>query len=111
MSTSLNRRLTLESAERTPDGAGGFVEAWQALGTLWAHVEPRTGRLAGGGTGEVSVMRYRITVRGAPMGHSNRPKPGQRFVAQGRVFNIEAVSEDKARGLYLVCHCEEEVSP
>ena len=32
----LNRRLTLEEAQRLPDGAGGQTLSWVALGTLWA---------------------------------------------------------------------------
>ena len=34
----LNRALVLEGVVRTPDGAGGFTEAWAALGTLWAEL-------------------------------------------------------------------------
>lgn len=30
----LNRALLLEGVDRTPDGAGGFAEAWTTLGTL-----------------------------------------------------------------------------
>ncbi|MFW2543525.1 phage head closure protein [Primorskyibacter sp. 2E107] len=108
---NLNRRLVLESPEAVADGAGGYSQSWQALGALWAQIVPRSGRQVNGETGSVSVTGYQITVRGAPVGHSARPKPGQRFIAPGRVFNIEAVTEDKARGLYLVCHCAEEVSP
>ncbi|WP_323770062.1 head-tail adaptor protein [Antarctobacter sp.] len=76
MSWTLNRRLTLEAAQRVTDGAGGFEETWSALGTLWAKVKPRTGRLANGETGAVSVGAFRIITRGAPQGHSSRPECG-----------------------------------
>lgn len=107
----LTRRLTLERVERTSDGAGGFAENWIALGTLWGDVQARAGRVATGETGAVSVTGYRITVRGAPVGQSNRPEPGQRFSMQSRRFRIDSVSEDQARGMFLICHCEEEVTP
>ncbi|KUF11937.1 head-tail adaptor protein [Pseudoponticoccus marisrubri] len=106
----LNRQLVLEHAVRSSDGAGGFTESWTALGTLWAEITPRSGRLANGETGAVSVGGFRIRVRGAPVGQSNRPEPGQRFRMAGRIFRIEAVTEDEPRGLYLICHCEEEVA-
>lgn len=110
MSRALNRRLVLEAPQRVSDGAGGFDETWIALGTLWAGVKPRTGRLARGETGEVSIGGFRFTVRGAPKGHSNRPEPGQRFRMGARVFRIESVTENEPSGLYLVCECQEEVS-
>ena len=34
----LSRQLVLEDPRRLPDGAGGYVESWSALGTLWAEV-------------------------------------------------------------------------
>lgn len=111
MRIALNRRLILEQAVRSDDGAGGFVESWVALGTLWGEVKPRTGRLANGETGALSVTGFKITVRGAPVGHSNRPQPGQQFRMNTRVFRIEAVTERDGAGLYLLCHCEEELAP
>lgn len=111
MSRTLNRRLVLEAPSRVSDGAGGYDETWTALGTLWAQVKPRTGRLASGETGAVSVGAFRITVRGAPMGYSSRPEPGQRFRAGTRLFRIEAVTEEEPSGLYLICQCQEEVAP
>jgi head-tail adaptor len=111
MTRTLNRRLTLETAQRVNDGAGGFDETWTALGTLWAHVRPRTGRLASGETGAVSVGGFRVTVRGAPQGHTSRPEPGQRFRAGTRLFRIDAVTEEEPAGLYLICHCQEVVAP
>lgn len=111
MTRRLNRQLVLEAPQRLSDGAGGFVETWTALGTLWAEVKPRTGRLASGETGAVSVGAFRIVTRGAPQGHSNRPEPGQRFLMGNRIFRVEAVTEDEPAGLYLVCQCQEEVAP
>ena len=44
----LTRQLMLEDPLQVSDGAGGFTEIWQALGTLWAEVAIRSGREAGG---------------------------------------------------------------
>ena len=107
---ALNRRVTLESPVRGADGAGGFTESWQALGTLWAELRPRAGRLARGEAGAVSLTGFRVTVRAAPPGHSNRPAPGQRFAIGARRFRIEAVTEHEPRGQYLICFCEEELA-
>ncbi|CUH80186.1 head-tail adaptor protein [Tropicibacter naphthalenivorans] len=106
----LNQELVLEAALRVPDGAGGYDESWSGLGTLWGEVSPRSGRLTGGEEVTLSSYSHKITVRAAPMGASNRPVPGQRFVQGTRVFRIDAVTEETSRGLYLICQCQEEVA-
>ncbi len=107
----LSRKLVLEEPQRVPDGAGGFTQVWVALGIVWADVRAGTGRekeLAGLST--VSIVPYRITVRGAPQGAPSRPRPEQRFRDGGRVFRILAVAERDPRGIYLECFAREEVS-
>lgn len=109
-SLKLNRKLVLKNRERTPDGAGGFVETWNDLGTMWGEISPRTGRIVTNHGGAGSGCSFKIRVRGAPVGHSNRPVPGQIFQMGARQFRIDAVTEDEPRGLYLTCQTREEVS-
>lgn len=109
-SPRLNMELLLETPERIADGAGGFIETWAPLGTVWGEVTARTGRLVSGEAVAVSATGHRITLRAAPVGHSNRPRPGQRFRMGPRVFRVDAVSEADERGLYLTCQCEEELA-
>ncbi|MCV2880979.1 head-tail adaptor protein [Actibacterium sp. XHP0104] len=104
----LSRRLVLEAPQRVADGAGGWSEAWQVLGTLPAEVIAGAGRERAGQGAALSRMAYRITVRGAPVGASFRPQAGQRFREGGRVFHIQAVAERDPRGAYLICFAEEE---
>lgn len=106
----LNRELLLERRERISDSAGGFIETWAALGTIWAEVDARAGRLVSGEAVTVSATGFRVTLRAAPVGHSNRPLPGQRFRMGPRTFRIDAVTEADPGGVYLTCQCEEEVS-
>lgn len=106
----LNRKLALEAPVRVPDGAGGYTETWQALGTVWAEVTARSGserQIAGV---PVSRVGYRIVVRGAPEGSSMRPSPDQRFAEGTRRFVIRAVAERDPRGQYLTCFADEEVA-
>ncbi len=111
MSPVLSRALVLESPQRLADGAGGFVETWAVLGTLWAEVTARAPRETAGAGGVQVLVGYRITVRGAPPGASNRPRPGQRFRDGARVFRILGVTNADASARYLTCTCEEEVTP
>ncbi|APE43818.1 phage tail protein [Sulfitobacter alexandrii] len=105
---NLSHALVLETPERVPDGAGGFVEVWLAIGTLWAEVDARTGRETASAGAFVSRTVFRITVRGAPFGSPERPAPRQRLRDGHRIFNITAVTERDPEGRYLVCHAEEE---
>jgi head-tail adaptor len=105
----LNRALALEGAVRTPDGAGGFTEAWTALGTLWAEVLAGSGSDVLGEERMLSAVPYRVTVRGAPVGSPSRPQAGQRFREGMRLFLIQAVTERDGQGRYLTCFAREEV--
>ncbi len=107
----LNHRVILQVRARIADGAGGFQETWEPLGTLWAEITARTGRVANGQAGAVSVTGLKVTVRAAPHGHASRPEPGQRFRMGARILAIEAVTELDTDARYLVCHCEEQVTP
>ncbi|MDZ4095846.1 MAG: phage head closure protein [Paracoccaceae bacterium] len=105
----LNRALVLETSVRVADGAGGYVQSWQPLGTIWAEVLPGTGRDVAGEEVVLSSVPYRITVRGAAQGAQARPRAGQRFRDGGRIFAIQAVTERDATGSFLVCFVREEI--
>lgn len=107
---NLNRQLVLEERSQMADGAGGFIDSWNALGTLWADVQLRSGRDMSGQDGAMGLMSYRIIVRGAPQGAPSRPRPGQRFRQGARVFAVHAVAETAADGRFLTCFAEEEVA-
>ncbi|WP_299030707.1 phage head closure protein [uncultured Sulfitobacter sp.] len=104
----LNRRLVLEAPDMVSDGAGGFAKGWVPLGILWGSVAQRSGRETALSGAPVTRMRFRITVRAAPMGSDQRPAAQQRFREGGRIFTIEAVAEADATGRYLTCFAQEE---
>ncbi|MEP2530663.1 phage head closure protein [Shimia sp.] len=109
MNVHLSRKLTLEQSDTLPDGAGGFVESWITLGSMWADIQMRTGRERHAGEAALSLVGFKITVRGAPVGTPSRPQAGQRFREPGRIFNIEAVSERDPNGWFLTCYAKEEL--
>ncbi|MFN6951053.1 MAG: head-tail adaptor protein [Albidovulum sp.] len=105
----LNRKLLLEEAQRTPDGAGGQHLTWVTVGTLWGHIDAGWGRERAGEFVTLSSVPYRITVRAAPPGAPSRPRPEQRLRDGTRVFRITAVTEAGVEGRYLICFAQEEV--
>lgn len=103
----LNRRLTLEGRQRSPDLAGGYVETWVGLGEVWASVQMLGGRLRSGGDAALALNRVKITIRATPEGDQARPRPDQRFRDGGRWFLIDAVSEADPDGRFLTCFARE----
>ena len=110
MSYNFNRKLQLERAEKTPDGSGGFHEAWVSLGTLWAYIEPRSARQAELQTIPTAKSLYRVIVRSAPFGSSMRPLPGQRLVEGTRIYLIDGVMEADEAGNFLDIWIKEETA-
>lgn len=105
------RRLILEEATRSSDGAGGAETSWAAKGTLWAEVTPLSPRSAQAAAGPTQLLPVRILLRGAPMGAPSRPKAGQRLREGARLYLIDAVTEADPLGRTLLCLAHEEVVP
>jgi head-tail adaptor len=105
----LNRRLTLQERQTTPDGAGGFAVVWAPLGTLWAEIKPGSGREIGDVEVKLSSVPHRITLRAAPQGADRRPVAGNRLVEGNRIFLVQAVAEADPEGRFLTCFATEEV--
>ncbi len=104
----LRRRLLLEAPAEVADGAGGLVQTWTGLGTLWAEVTPSAGRETEGEGFPQATVPFRITVRGSAVGAPSRPVPGQRFRDGTRVYAILAVTERDPDGRWLACAAREE---
>ena len=109
MSVRLTRRLVLEERGRSPDGAGGTLGGWAALGTHWGAVVPRGGRLERGEGRARARVPYRITLRAVSEASPARPRAGQRFRAGLTLFAIRAVALSQD-GRFLICDVDEEVS-
>ncbi len=106
----LNRKLVLEEAQRTADGAGGYQEEWVQIGTMWASIEATSGSEIGEDFLTISRAPAKIIVRSAPHASDRRPKPDQRFLEGGRIFKILSVNEADHHGHYLLCQTREEIS-
>ncbi|MEM9708443.1 MAG: head-tail adaptor protein [Pseudomonadota bacterium] len=104
----LNRKFTLEAPEQTPDGLGGFLPGWIVLGSLWGELRGISGRDRDDRAAALSEARFRVTVRAAPAGASERPIPGQRLVSGTRIFPVLAVYDADPSGRWLTCYVREE---
>lgn len=102
----LNRLMTLEAPTLSPDGGGGVVAEWRALGSHWAALSPRSGGERGEAGLTTSRVSHRATLRWTPEGDPARPRPEQRLREGARVFDILAVAEDRERR-FVTCWLEE----
>ncbi len=109
----LNRILTLQTRQSSPDAEGRDNEDWFPIGTIRANINPLTAKdflLAGQGAEKVT---HQITVRfrkdlatppvagGVPSGHDLRLTEGN------RVFAIHSVIHDQERRRWLILLCVE----
>lgn len=99
---SLRDRLTLERPQYSPDGAGGRVETWVSVASVWGQVIAKSGSEsvdAGRFSGSVShevTLRYRDDV-----------KPTMRLVYGAKIFEIIGVLNQTNRKDWLTCLCVE----
>lgn len=96
----LNQRVTVERVTLTQDDYGAPVEAWATLATVWAAVEPLSGReymLSLSAQSEVTTrirMRYRPGITSA-----------DRVIHEGTVYGITSVIDYKSANRELVLMC------
>jgi SPP1 family predicted phage head-tail adaptor len=98
----MRHRVTIEEPVRTGDEGGGADISWAPVVTVWAEIQPKTGRevfesdqLGGRVTHDVR-MRFRAGVT-----------PKMRIVHNGRSFDVRFVVNVGERGEWLICACEE----
>ncbi len=98
----LRHRLTLETRQIEPDGAGGELVSWIGGDAVWAAIEPLSGvellkrdRLAGALTHRVT-LRFRADIT-----------PEMRMRLGNRIFEISVARDVDERHRWLDCLCEE----
>lgn len=95
--------LTLEAMIPVGDGAGGFVETWEAVATVMARIEPRAARDRFGAAQTLEAVTHRVTMR-----HRADVASGMRLRRGARVLAIVTVHDPDETGRYLVAQTREE---
>lgn len=85
----LNRRITIQRATVTIDALGGEAKAWADLATIWAAVKPISDGERWRAQEVAASATHRFTIRF----QAASPKPTDRIVYEGRVFEISGVKE------------------
>jgi SPP1 family predicted phage head-tail adaptor len=90
---SLNCRVTIQKRDAGTDSAGGPLQTWSDVATVWANITGNTGLTTIRLSGEVpaAVKRYSIRIR-----FREGIDEGMRVSYAGQVFDIRKVRMDYA---------------
>lgn len=102
VSAMLRRQVTLQSPAETTDGTGGFTLSWTNVATVWAAIEPLSGRERMIARKLQSSVTHRITIR-----YRTGVTARMRVQSGSRVFNIRHVINLEERDELLELLAEE----
>lgn len=98
----LRRRVLIQSRQATVDGFGQRSTTWTDVATVFAEIQPLSGRELQLAQAINAEVNHKVTIRYRP-GIS----AAMRVVYQGRRFNIQAVIDVDMRHRTLELSCSE----
>ena len=103
----LNRRITLQRQSNVQDSYGGPVRTWLNVATIWADIQPLTGRELESAQRMASEVSHQIVVRYQAIFADTRQVAGYRALYRSRIFNIHAaLNEDESNVLVTLLASE-----
>lgn len=89
----LNKRVTIQQATEAPNTIGEPVLTWIEHKSVWAHVQPFSGREYFDAKGIEASLDIRVTIR-----YLSTVTIGMRVLYDGRIFDIQSViNRDESR--------------
>lgn len=104
LSSRLNKRITMEENNTTPDGSGGFISSWTEFASVWAEIEPikyEENFISGQVQNKAT---HSITIR-----YINSLKPSMRINYSNRIFNIVSVFNHMEQNQVITIIAEEQI--
>ncbi len=99
---SLNQRAQLLANTLTPDGGGGFGDAWEAFASVWIALTPLGGSDAFGPDRLEARVRHKIVLR-----RRTDVAAGMRVGVGPRIFRIHTVIDEGPGAALMTLLCEE----
>ena len=100
----LRHRVQIQSGTETADAVGQPVTTWATTRTVWAAIEPLTGREFQEAQRTDSDITHTVTIRGNIAADVEK-----RLLFGTRVLNIESVLDKDERGITKQLMCKEDV--
>lgn len=99
----LRHRITFQKEIKTPDGHKGFVSQWQDVVTVWASIEPLSGREYFYSHQIKAEVTHRVKIR-----YREDITVKMRIKHRDRVLEIESILDLKEAHQTLEILCREE---
>ena len=110
-SGELNRRITLQQRSAAQDTSGQRLLVWIDVATVWAKIEPLSGRMVLAAQAVESSVTHQITIRYQAQFANPKTMAAMRatLVKDGitRYFNINAAHDENEHRHVLVMDAEE----
>lgn len=97
----LTRRLRIQSRASTQDTFGSPNLVWTDVATVWAEIQPLSGRELESAQRLASEVSHQITVRYQSIFADTKIVAGYRALYKGRIFNIHASMNEDERNTVL----------
>ena len=92
----LRHRVTLQNRVTTKDDFGQTIESWTDLKTVWASVEPISGRELLSSQQTLGEITHRIRTR-----YRNGITAATRILFNGRIFDIQSSINNAEKNAFL----------
>ena len=102
----LRHRVEIQQATRTQDSYGDAIETWSTIATVWASVEPISGRELWQAQQAQADVTHTITIR---VDSSTPILPEHRVKWGSRIFHVESALTIEEVGRFRVLTTKEQV--
>lgn len=98
----LRHKVQIQSRSATKDGFGQESMTWTTALTVWADIQPLSGRELIAAQAQMAETTHTVVIR-----YRAGITPANRVVYQGRVFNVLSVIDEDMRHRTLSLLCSE----
>jgi len=99
----LRHRITFQKETKTPDGHHGHTSTWEEVVTVWAKIEPVSGREYYYSHQLKNAISHKITIR-----YRDGITEELRIVFEERIMKIESLINLEEQEWFMVLRCIEE---
>ena len=99
---ALKQRIRVERPNTTTDRLGGPTRTWITVATVWADIQPLSGREAVIANKLSAEITHQITVRYQPVFDNPQQVSQLRVLYRSRIFNIHSALNDDEQRVALI---------
>lgn len=104
---TLRHRVKLQQRSTAQDASGGQVTTWSDVATVWADIQPLSGRELLAAQAVNSEVSHQIVIRWQPAFATPKSVAALRILYGSRIFNIAAALNEDERNRTLTLQATE----